>query len=64
MLSPLSNNPHRENPDGSFDSICHLCWRTVGSSKREEDLAALEQQHVCRKSDAARMAGMKATAFD
>lgn len=49
MMSGLGSNahPHRTNPDGTFDSICPICFNTVGTSKKESDLEALEAQHVC-----------------
>jgi hypothetical protein len=39
--------PHRQNNDGTFDSICPVCFRTVGSAQAEEQLAELEVQHIC-----------------
>jgi hypothetical protein len=40
--------PHRANDDGTFDSICPLCFRTVAHAHREEDLAEPERNHVCK----------------
>jgi hypothetical protein len=34
--------PHRKNADGTFDSICPICFRTVASGMRESQLAELE----------------------
>jgi hypothetical protein len=39
--------PHRQNQDGSWDSICPLCFVNSASAAREEDLAALEERHIC-----------------
>jgi hypothetical protein len=39
--------PHRSNEDGTFDSICPVCFITVANAAREEDLAAFECGHVC-----------------
>ena len=38
---------HRSNDDGTFDSICLHCFRTVDTQNHEADLAAKEQAHVC-----------------
>lgn len=43
--------PHRENDDGSFDSICPVCFRTIGRAQSEADLAQAEREHVCSGSD-------------
>jgi hypothetical protein len=42
--------PRRHNPDGSHDSICPECFRTVARSKTESDLDAQEKLHVCAPS--------------
>lgn len=42
---------HRFNPDGTIDSICHLCIKTIGTVTREADLESHEQQHVCDPYD-------------
>jgi hypothetical protein len=39
--------PHRRNPDGTFDSICPHCFRTVSHQESESDLAEFERSHVC-----------------
>jgi hypothetical protein len=39
--------PRRQNRDGSFDSICRLCFATVGNGKTEEELEEVEKKHVC-----------------
>jgi hypothetical protein len=39
---------HRQNGDGTHDSICWTCYRTVSHQRREADLAAEEAAHVCK----------------
>jgi hypothetical protein len=38
---------HRENWDSSVDSICGLCYLTVGLAENEADLREEEQGHCC-----------------
>jgi len=37
----------RTNRDGTIDSICKRCFRTVGTAQEQEALKALEESHVC-----------------
>jgi hypothetical protein len=39
--------PHRRNSDGTFDSICPECFRTVARVSIEVELAAAEAAHRC-----------------
>ena len=39
--------PHRKNDDGTFDSICPVCFRTVARAHREEELTESERNHSC-----------------
>jgi hypothetical protein len=39
--------PHRHNRNGIVDSICSDCLVTIASAKDEDELARLEQAHVC-----------------
>jgi len=39
--------PHRENKDGSYDSICTACFATIASVRNETELARHERAHVC-----------------
>lgn len=39
--------PHRMNKNGTIDSICPLCFTTVGCSTWEADLDRIEAAHVC-----------------
>ncbi len=41
------NFAHRPNMDGTFDSICRTCLRTVVRSEKEENLASCECAHDC-----------------
>jgi hypothetical protein len=48
MLSQSDRQfPHRLNGDGSYDSICTTCFRTVATAHSEEELAAEERMHEC-----------------
>jgi len=39
---------HRFNTgDGTVDSICHCCFKTVATATREADLEIPEQRHTC-----------------
>jgi hypothetical protein len=42
---------HRCNPDGTYDSICKQCFRTVGHAKSEQALVPEEGTHVCNMVD-------------
>jgi hypothetical protein len=44
-----SDFTYRQNGDGSFDSICLDCFRTVGTAESIETLKAPEKQHVCQE---------------
>jgi hypothetical protein len=41
---------HRRNVNGSYDSICPVCFATVCHSKVKAELAELELAHVCDSS--------------
>jgi hypothetical protein len=43
--------PHRHNSDGTYDSICPKCYRTVAAERLERNLAAKERAHICGKDD-------------
>jgi hypothetical protein len=49
MLNPslAQSFRHRENQDGSWDSICMRCYLTAAHSYREQPLAAVESEHHC-----------------
>jgi hypothetical protein len=46
--------PHRCNQDGSFDSICPICYATVARSRQEAELAEIDKAHVCDAYDLAK----------
>ena len=51
---PSTNEPkfaHRENANGTFDSICLRCFRTVATARSESALREKEQQHACDLED-------------
>jgi hypothetical protein len=39
---------HRFNADGSHDSICPVCYRTIASTTVEESLVVGEASHICK----------------
>ena len=38
---------HRKNSDVSFDSICTICYQTIGNRKIEAELEQDEKAHNC-----------------
>ncbi len=38
---------HRYNPDGTWQSICPECYKTVAESREEAELKRAEDTHVC-----------------
>ena len=38
---------HRYNSDGTVDSICRECFRTVASGQNESQLLIEERAHIC-----------------
>jgi hypothetical protein len=40
---------HRSNTDGSYDSICMTCYRTIDTQRWETALAIQENAHVCNE---------------
>jgi hypothetical protein len=49
MLADLPRVPfhHGTNEDGTFDSICMRCYRTVASGAQNSQLAEFERDHIC-----------------
>ena len=39
---------HRQNRDGTFDSICLHCYLTVATANSKENLADREKRHECK----------------
>jgi len=44
---PTAQFQHRNNGNGSIDSICTVCFLTIASAKDEEELAGYEETHIC-----------------
>jgi hypothetical protein len=51
MEPRASQFTHRSNPDGTCDSICRQCFRTIGHAKAEQALVPQEGTHVCALVD-------------
>jgi hypothetical protein len=51
MSSERKQFPHRENSDGTYDSICPKCFRTIDTRHVEGDLVAEERVHICDQGD-------------
>lgn len=49
---------HRDNRNGTFDSICRECFATIATAQWEASLEAAERAHVCDPEEAARFAEM------
>jgi hypothetical protein len=47
----MSGFAHRPNNDGSVDSICLRCFRTIVSNNHDRSLATVESQHECDPVD-------------
>jgi hypothetical protein len=50
-MAPTDNDSmgfaHRPNDDGSFDSICLHCYRTIATANSVEGLMEAERLHKC-----------------
>lgn len=46
-MPTTSSFARRRNHDGSIDSICYKCFRTVASAHTEAELQWAEKQHDC-----------------
>lgn len=44
---PAAEFQYRNNPDGTWDSICLRCFLTVGTAEKAEDLTDVEAAHNC-----------------
>ncbi|MGD0798624.1 MAG: hypothetical protein ABR910_12965 [Acidobacteriaceae bacterium] len=45
--------PHRQNPDGSIDSICLRCFATVATAMDVGKLHSYDKVHVCNATSIA-----------
>jgi hypothetical protein len=57
--SALDRFCHRQNNDGTFDSICCSCFATIATTKDEHQLEAFEQRHDCVELARERLLGDK-----
>jgi hypothetical protein len=44
-----SEYAHRQNADGTCDSICLGCFQTIGSANSEPELVEGEREHTCMR---------------
>lgn len=51
MKTSENNFKRRHNQDGSYDSLCPLCFRTIGTRLRQEELDQDERIHICDEAD-------------
>jgi hypothetical protein len=54
-VSHIRRFPHRENPDGTYDSICGRCFKTVAIGVKQADLKQAEEDHICNGFELARV---------
>ena len=54
MATAQQSFAHRPNTDGSYDSICPTCYRTIATEKKEIDLIERERRHACAMDDLGR----------
>lgn len=52
-VEPPKTFTHRSGKDNGYNSICHICFRTVALARREKDLPRLERKHECSPDDLA-----------
>lgn len=50
MAAPLLFYPHRHNLNGTYDSICLICFATVATTLTEPELAVYDRKHICNQS--------------
>lgn len=57
MDAPKMNQPfaHRANADGTYDSICRTCFRTIATVLHPDGLESAEKTHVCDPRDVFRV---------
>jgi hypothetical protein len=51
--------PRRHHADGSFNSICPRCFRTVARNKTKRELDTAEKRHICQEPDLAAVRAAK-----
>lgn len=53
---PVVGFPRRRNDDGTIDSICPICYRTVAHETNPAKLTEMEHAHVCEDRHIKRIA--------
>lgn len=53
--APPAQFVHRQNRDGTYDSVCKGCCHTVRTSHWEADLDKAEREHKCDPWELARL---------
>ena len=48
-MGAITRYPHRANSNGTYDSICAACFKTISTQWNEVDLAAGEKSHICNE---------------
>jgi hypothetical protein len=56
---PLPFYPHRQNRDGSFDSICLRCFATVANARDISELHTYDKDHRCNETAVAQRGQIK-----
>lgn len=51
-MRPSTAFAHRTNVNGSFDSICLLCFQTIATALTENELVKIEGRHSCLQKPA------------
>jgi len=46
-LAAGAQYPHRDNRNGTIESICPRCFETIGTAAIESDLKPMEEAHQC-----------------
>lgn len=62
--SAIDKFSHRQNEDGTFDSICRSCFATIATTKSEHQLDSFERAHVCDALALARFPGWRSDASE
>jgi len=47
MIVEIKFSHRYSSPDGTWQSICPECYKTVAESREERDLKRAEDTHVC-----------------
>jgi hypothetical protein len=49
MAAPLLLYSHRHNANGSYDSICLVCFATIATTQTKPEFAVYDEKHVCNQ---------------